>query len=211
MDTLKIEDLSFEYTHNYKIISNLNVTFKVGQTYLLDGPSGVGKSTLASLIAGHLSPLGGNIYLQDQKIKGPTRKVIVVHQENDLFPWLTVRGHLDFLKLSELGLNIDKKYDFHDELKMFNLLEASGQYPVQISGGMKRRLAILRALLLRPTVLILDESMSSLDKKLKIEIMCEVKVLTKKNGILLILIDHNAQDLMKFVDQRIELQLVGVR
>jgi ABC-type nitrate/sulfonate/bicarbonate transport system ATPase subunit len=211
MDTLRIESLSFEYAKKHKVISNLNMTFKSGEVYLLDGPSGVGKSTLASLLAGHLSPLEGAIYLKGEKLNKPSRKVIVVHQENDLFQWLTVRGHLDFLKLQELGLNIDKNYDFHDELTLFKLLAASGQYPSQISGGMKRRLAILRAMMLKPEVLILDESMSSLDNKLKIEIMSEVRALAQKNATLLILIDHNAQELMEFVDQKIVLKLAGVR
>lgn len=206
MDTLRIENLSFEYGKNHKVISNLNMTLKSGEAYLLDGPSGVGKSTLASLIAGHLNSLEGSVYLNDQLIKGPSRNVIVVHQENDLFPWLTVRGHLDFLKSSELGLNYDEKYDFNEELTTFNLFEASKKYPSQISGGMKRRLAILRALLLRPAVLILDESMSSLDKKLKIKIMSHLKKIVNSNEIILILIDHNAQDLMEFVDQKIELK-----
>lgn len=207
MDTLKIENLSFEYTKGHKLISNLSLTLNPEKTYLLDGPSGVGKSTLASLIAGHLSPTGGAVYFKGRMIKAPSRKVIVVHQENDLFPWLTVKGHLDFLKLPELELGINEKYDFHDELTIFNLVAASEQYPAHISGGMKRRLAILRALLLRPDILILDESMSSLDNKLKIKIMSEVKKIAKKNGILLILIDHNAQELMEFIDQKIELQL----
>ena len=205
MDTLRIENLSFEYTKKHKIISNLNLIFYPGETYLVDGPSGIGKSTLASLIAGHLIPLWGSVSLKNQKIKAPSRKVIVVHQENDLFPWLTVRGHLDFLKLAEFELKIEDHYDFYEELKTFDLIEASNQYPSQISGGMKRRLAILRALLLRPEVLILDEAMSSLDKKLKIKIMSEIKAFTKKNRIILILIDHNSNELMKFVDQKIEL------
>lgn len=209
MDTLRIENLSFEYAKRHKVISNLNMTFNSGDIYLLDGPSAIGKSTLASLIAGHLSPLEGAVYLKGQVIEGPSRKVIVVHQENDLFPWLTVRGHLDFLKLPELESGINENYDFQDELTMFNLLSASGQYPTQISGGMKRRLAILRALLLKPDILILDESMSSLDKKLKIKIMSELRKIAKKDGILLILIDHNAQDLMEFIDQKIEMQLAG--
>ena len=61
MGTLRVENLSFEYSKNHKIISNLNMTFKSGEVYLLDGPSGIGKSTFASLIAGHLKSFEGNV------------------------------------------------------------------------------------------------------------------------------------------------------
>jgi NitT/TauT family transport system ATP-binding protein len=175
--------------------------FQAGEIVLIQGPSGKGKSTLASIMAGHVKDFSGEIFLQGKKYSGPNREVLVVHQESDLFPWLSVNENLKILK----KINLTDQENFIEELKVFGLLEAADLYPSQLSGGMKRRLAILRGLIMTPKVLILDESMSSLDERLKKEIMNVLKTYSVKNAMTIIIIDHNAEALNAFIDRSIEL------
>lgn len=205
METINIKNLHFYFKSSHKIISNFNLVCSAGEVVHLTGHSGIGKSTLASLMAGHLKPVSGSIYVNNEKLTGPSRRVFVVHQENDLFPWLTIKNHLEFLKNEDLKLGIPKEDDFLKELEMFSLAASAALYPNEISGGMKRRLAILRGMLLKPQVLILDESLSSLNKDLKIEIMDVLKKFITLNNMTLLLIDHNASDLKTFIDRTIEL------
>lgn len=203
MEMMRIKNVSFQYKKKPVLFSGLNFCAKAGEIILITGSSGKGKSTLASLIAGHLNPVTGEIIVNNKIIRAPSREVIVVHQENDLFPWLTVKEHLEFLQKVQIDSGPTSEYQ--EELEQFGLLSAAQSYPKELSGGMKRRLAILRGVLIKPHVLILDESLSSLDNILKQEIMIILKKYVIKNKLLLILIDHNAESVMSFVDQRIEL------
>lgn len=203
MELITINNLSFEFDKNHKIFSNLSLSFNKGEIVLITGPSGKGKSTLASLIAGHLKPTRGSVLIEGAEIKSATRSIVVVHQENDLFPWLTVQEHLNFLTKAGITTKLDEEYS--DELKKFELLQFLNLYPKELSGGMKRRLAILRAMLMKPRVIILDESMSSLDAELKQKIMSEIKLFLVKHQMLLIVIDHNATSIMDFIDRKIAL------
>lgn len=202
MEVVKVQNLYFAYSEDKTIFSGIDFTAKAGEVILLKGTSGRGKSTFASLVAGHLKPQGGSIEVNKKKMVSPCRDVIVVHQENDLFPWLSVREHLLFLK--EAGLETEA-IDVDGYLQKFGLAKFEGLFPREISGGMKRRLAILRGMLLRPKVLILDESLSSLDDKWKNDILIEVKSFTEKNNILLILIDHNTESIGHLISRVVEL------
>jgi ABC-type nitrate/sulfonate/bicarbonate transport system ATPase subunit len=203
MEMMRIKNLSFQYKKKPALFSGFNFSGAAGEIILITGPSGNGKSTLASLIAGHLNPVEGEIIINNKIISGPSREVIVVHQENNLFPWLTVKEHLDFLH--KVQIESGPARDYHEELEQFGLLSSVNAYPKELSGGMKRRLAILRGVMIKPHILILDESLSSLDNKLKQEIMSILKKYVIKNKLLLILIDHNADSVMSYIDQQIEL------
>ncbi len=202
MEVVKVQNLYFAYSEGSSVFSGINFTGHSGEVVLLKGTSGRGKSTLASLIAGHLKPQSGSIEVGRKKMAAPSRDVIVVHQENDLFPWLSVKGHLHFLK--EAGLETET-IDLDGYLQKFGLAKSKDLFPKEISGGMKRRLAILRGMLLKPKVLILDESLSSLDDKWKNDILSEVKSFTEKNNILLILIDHNTESIGHLISRVVEL------
>ncbi|QDK40054.1 hypothetical protein DOM21_00990 [Bacteriovorax stolpii] len=202
VEVVKVQNLYFAYSKDISVFSGINFTAHPGEVVLLKGTSGRGKSTLASLIAGHLKPQSGSVEVDRKKIFSPSRDVIVVHQENDLFPWLSVKGHLLFLK--EAGLETET-IDLDGYLQKFGLAKSKDLFPKEISGGMKRRLAILRGMLLKPKVLILDESLSSLDDKWKNDILSEVKSFTEKNNILLILIDHNTESIGHLISRVVEL------
>jgi NitT/TauT family transport system ATP-binding protein len=192
MAVLKVKNLNFFY--NSKIVlKDISLEFELGKIYALVGPSGVGKSTFAQLLAGHQAPTSGEILLNNKKINKPLKDIFIVHQEDDLFPWLTVYEQLAFVEESVEKIN--------NLLKIFKLEDAKKLYPHELSGGMKKRLALIRAELLSPKVLILDETLSSLNPKLLSEILNEMAPRWRNKNITVILITHHLEEIKKYIDQ----------
>lgn len=202
MEALIVKNLTFFYKadkdEETKIIfKDFNLHLELGKVYALTGESGVGKSTLAHLMAGHLRPVEGEILLGDTKIEEPCREIFIVHQENDLFPWLSVYDQLKFTGASE--------NEIHEMLKIVKLGDSLYLYPNELSGGMKKRLALIRALLLKPKVLILDETMGSLDKGMIRDILSEIYPQWKKHNLTVIFITHHLDEIKDFIEQRISI------
>lgn len=191
METLKIKDLTFHFDSKI-IFKDLSLDIELGKMYALVGPSGIGKSTFAHLVAGHLTPDAGEIFLGNQAITKPLRDVFIVHQEDDLFPWQTVEEQLRFVGASDASID--------ELLSLFKLQDSKKLYPHELSGGMKKRLALIRAELIGARVLILDETLSSLHHVLLQEILTEMIPRWKKQGIAVIFITHHLEDIKLFVD-----------
>ncbi|MFA6236115.1 MAG: ATP-binding cassette domain-containing protein [Bacteriovorax sp.] len=191
MATLKVIDLTFHFEQKI-IFKDLSLSIELGKMYALVGPSGVGKSTFAHLIAGHLTPDSGDIFLGDKKIEKPLRDIFIVHQEDDLFPWQTVQKQLEFTGATEEMIE--------SLLRIFKLEDSKNLYPHELSGGMKKRLALIRAELMGAKVLILDETLSSLNRSLLREILNEMVPRWKSQGIAVIFITHHLDDIKEFVD-----------
>lgn len=199
MESLVIKDLNFQFNER-KIFQHLNLIFFPKRIYAISAPSGKGKSTLAKLIAGHLPYTEGEVSIDGKQIKKPGREVFIVHQEDDLFPWMTVIEQLEFVKKK-----VDSKADLNQLLKIFKLEQFENFYPYQLSGGMKKRLALLRAEIVSPKVLILDESLSSLDIELINSILSEMVPIWKSRSMVVILITHQVNQVKNFVDEVISL------
>lgn len=199
MESLVIKDLNFQFNER-KIFQHLNLIFFPKRIYAISAPSGKGKSTLAKIIAGHLPYTEGEVSIDGKKIKKPGREVFIVHQEDDLFPWMTVIEQLTFVKKK-----VDSKADLNQLLKIFKLEQFENYYPYQLSGGMKKRLALLRAEIVSPKVLILDESLSSLDVELIDSILSEMVPIWKNRSMVVILITHQVNQVKNFVDEVISL------
>ena len=194
---LEVKNLSFDYDNN-KVIENLSLNIQKGELITLSGPSGAGKSTLANLLAGHILPKNGSILLNEREITGkPSKDVFLIHQDLDLFPWQTVEEHLKF---------VDPNEEICDYwLEAVSLSESKKLYPNELSGGMKRRLALARAMTLKPKVLILDEVFSSQDSDLRMQLINKLKPIWKDNEQIVLLITHNYNELEKVVDKSINL------
>jgi NitT/TauT family transport system ATP-binding protein len=192
MDYLKIEAITFHFEQ--KIIFNqFNLELPAGKIYALVGPSGIGKSTFAHLIAGHLKPDSGSIKLGSKEILKPQKDIFIVHQEDDLFPWLNVIEQLKFVEQDK-----DKMLSL---LKTFKLEDSLSLYPHELSGGMKKRLALIRALLVKAKVLILDETLNSLNASLREEILNEMIPRFRAEGTTVIFITHHLDEIKNYIDQ----------
>lgn len=181
-----LEDISFEICE--------------GECLGLTGPSGCGKSTLAHIGAGHVKPLQGRVVVDGRDVTNkPGRDVFLIHQEPDLFPWQKVGAQIRFAM---------KEVDEQRVEELIALVKLSGfehLYPNQLSGGMKKRLALARALALNPKLLILDESFSSLDSNLKTELYEDLRLIWQKTKTTILLITHDSRDLENLAHREIRL------
>jgi NitT/TauT family transport system ATP-binding protein len=139
-----------------------------GQFVSIIGPSGCGKSTLLNMVAGFVEPTSGEVLLDGARIKGPGSDRGVVFQQYSLFPWLTVRKNVEFgLKMRGVTLS-QREPAARTLLGLAGLLAFENHYPDQLSGGMKQRVGIVRALATNPQVLLMDEPFGALDSQTRV-------------------------------------------
>jgi len=145
--------------------SRVSLEVKPGEFVSIIGPSGCGKSTLLNIVAGFLKPSEGEALLDGKPIGGPGADRGVVFQQYSLFPWMTVRKNVEFgLKMKGLGQN-QREAAARSLLGMAGLLAFENHYPDQLSGGMKQRVGIVRALATSPQVMLMDEPFGALDSQ----------------------------------------------
>jgi len=176
-----VEDVSFEVWPNEKV--------------MLNGPSGCGKSTLLKTVAGFLQPVGGSISIagRDSLEPGPDRAV--VFQEFDqLFPWRTVIDNVVY-PLRVVGRVKDEAAaTAKDYLEMMGLSHAAERFPHQLSGGMKQRVAISRALALDPLMLLMDEPFGALDALTRQRLQMELNDIAEKTQVTILFVTHSIQE-----------------
>lgn len=189
-------------------INDLCLRITRGETLALLGPSGCGKTTTLRLIAGFEQPDAGAVLI-DGKTVGSThkqvpphlRKVSMVFQDLALWPHMTVNRHLDFVLKS---CRLDKKNRNRDIYRMLErvfLAEKSRAYPHQLSGGEKQRLALARALVGRPRILLMDEPLSNLDNRLRWELLDHIKRLTAEQRMTTLYVTHDHREAIRLADR----------
>jgi ABC-type nitrate/sulfonate/bicarbonate transport system ATPase subunit len=182
------------------LLREISFTIAPGECVGLTGPSGCGKSTLAHIGAGHITPASGQVVVDGVDLTSrPSRQVFLIHQEPDLFPWQKVKKQVEFA----LG-----QADAGRVAALLALVKLSGfeeYYPRQLSGGMKKRLALARALAVNPRLLVLDESFSSLDSNLKTELYEDLRCIWRETSATILLITHDSRDLENLAHREIRL------
>jgi len=191
---VKAENLSFSYDSRISpIFSGLNFIIKDEEFVSVLGKSGCGKTTLASILAGYLKPTSGRILIKDQSISRPGRNRILVNQENDLFVWMTT--------IQNISLVTNNKKDIISLLKLAGLYDSKDKYPKALSGGMKKRLSLVRALAVNPDFLILDEPFSSLDHNTKSVLESEIDKIISSNKKSTLLVTHDLDEAVFLSDR----------
>jgi len=144
-------------------VDGVNMHVNSGEFVSLIGPSGCGKSTLLNIVAGFVDPTSGRARVDDAVIKGPGSDRGVVFQQYSLFPWLTVRKNVEFgMRMQGMSAS-EREPRARTLLGLAGLLAFENHYPDQLSGGMKQRVGIVRALATSPQVLLMDEPFGALD------------------------------------------------
>jgi NitT/TauT family transport system ATP-binding protein len=171
MGELRVENLVKSYqrkegwntTRTLRVFDNVSFSVHEGEFVCLIGPSGCGKSTLLNLSAGLDEASGGAIYVDGRKVSGPGLDRGVVFQEFALMPWLTVAGNIDF-GLKSKGMPADeRRTHVQRHIDLVGLSGFETFYPYRLSGGMRQRVGIARALAIEPSVLLMDEPFGALD------------------------------------------------
>jgi ABC-type nitrate/sulfonate/bicarbonate transport system ATPase subunit len=182
-----------------EVLNNINLEVMEGEFVCLLGPSGCGKSTLLSTMAGFLSPTSGAVKIDGQAVHGPDPRRIFVFQERGVFPWLTVEGNIAF------GLyNLDRaerEQRVAHYIKMVGLSGFEKAYPAALSGGMKQRLEVARALAVNPDMLFLDEPFGALDSITRLIMRAELLRIWQAERKTIIFVTHDIDEAVQLADR----------
>lgn len=195
---LEIKNMAKKYD-NGDGVENINLKIYEGEIVTFLGPSGCGKSTILRTIGGFMDVTSGDILIDGNSIVGlspENRPTAMVFQSYNLWPHMTIYENLAFgMKLRK----IPKKTIDEDIKNMLALVSMSGcekKYPSQLSGGQQQRIAIARSLLLKPSLLLLDEPFSALDAKIRQQMREELKRIQSELGITVIFVTHDQEEAM---------------
>ncbi|MEP3232613.1 MAG: nitrate ABC transporter ATP-binding protein [Hyphomicrobiales bacterium] len=210
MTILEISNLSKHYGEGAArsdVLTDINLKVEEGEFIAIVGFSGSGKTTLMSLLAGLIEPDAGGIIFKNKEIDGPSPDRGIVFQSYSLLPWLTVYGNVElavsevFKKQSkaERAATIDKYID------MVGLSHARDRKPAELSGGMRQRVAVARALAMQPELLLLDEPLSALDALTRAKLQDEFADISEKEKKTIILITNDVDEAILLADRIIPL------
>lgn len=182
-------------------LEDISFTVSAREFVALVGPSGCGKSTLLSVAAGLLSPTGGAASFTDVP-EGRVPRPALVFQEIGLMPWLTVRENISFgLEAGNLlpKMEIEKKVD--EAIRLIGLSDFAAAYPRELSGGMRQRVGIARALAVSPDLLLMDEPFSALDEETRLILAEEFLSIFEKETLSVLYVTHNIREAVTMADR----------
>ena len=199
MQNLALENISKKFG-NLTVIDHIDITIPKGKFAAIVGPSGCGKSTLLRMLAGLETPTTGNVLANDQPVTKPSPERMMIFQEHALYPWRTVEENVGFGMELEGVSKKDRKKKVDSILEKVGLNGFQNYYPSQLSGGMKQRASIARALVMNPEVLLLDEPYGALDAITRVTMQNELVKLWKGSGMTVLLITHDIDEAVYLAD-----------
>jgi nitrate/nitrite transport system ATP-binding protein len=187
-----------------EVLKDVELTIAKGEFVSIIGHSGCGKSTLLNLIAGLTQVSSGAILLEDKEVNGPGPERAVVFQNHSLLPWLTVYENVN-LAVSKVFGSTKSKTERHDwiirNLDLVQMSHAKDKRPAEISGGMKQRVGIARALAMEPKILLLDEPFGALDALTRAHLQDAVMDIHARLGNTMIMITHDVDEAVLLSDR----------
>ncbi|MGC1295102.1 MAG: ABC transporter ATP-binding protein [Alloacidobacterium sp.] len=181
------------------VLENISLEVRDGEFVCLLGPSGCGKTTLLNAMAGFLSPTSGQIQVDGEVVRGPDPRRIFVFQERGVFPWLTVEGNIGFglFKLPRA----EREERIAHYINMVGLEGFEKAYPPELSGGMKQRLEVARALAVNPDMLFLDEPFGALDSITRLVMRGELLRIWEAERKTIIFVTHDIDEAVQLADR----------
>ena len=199
---LRAEQLGVVYASDGKHIpalEDINLEIKDGEFICVVGPSGCGKSTLLNVMGGFLSPTTGSVTIDGERVVGPDRRRILVFQERGVFPWLTVEGNIGF-GLSKLPREERERRIAH-YVQLVRLQGFENSYPSDLSGGMRQRLQVARALAVDPDILFLDEPFGALDSITRVIMRGELLRIWQTERRTVVFVTHDIDEAVQLADR----------
>ncbi|HVW79239.1 MAG TPA: ABC transporter ATP-binding protein [Alloacidobacterium sp.] len=199
---LAVENVGITFERDGKsmtVLEDINLEVRDGEFICLLGPSGCGKTTLLNTMAGFLAPTTGEIRVDGEVVQGPDPRRIFVFQERGVFPWLTVEGNIGF-GLFKLARQ-EKERRIAHYIKMVGLEGFEKSYPMELSGGMKQRLEVARALAVDPDMLFLDEPFGALDSITRLVMRSELLRIWEAERKTIIFVTHDIDEAVQLADR----------
>ena len=199
---LQVENLNIVFTRDGKttpVLQDINLGVSGGEFVCVVGPSGCGKSTLLNVMSGFLSPTSGSVKIDGEVVRGPDPRRMFVFQERGVFPWLTVEGNIGFglFKLPAA----ERKQRVAHYIKMVGLQGFEESYPAELSGGMKQRLEVARALAVNPDMLYLDEPFGALDSITRHIMRGELLRIWEAERKTIVFVTHDIDEAVQMADR----------
>jgi NitT/TauT family transport system ATP-binding protein len=196
---VRVRDVTLQYkTPQHLVTATYKVSCSVaqGDRYVILGPSGCGKSTLLKAIGGFIQPVGGSIVVNGREVSGPGPDRMMVFQEfEQLMPWKTVRQNILFpIKMTGKYRGKEAEERVRRAIEKVNLTKFADVYPHMLSGGMKMRVAIARAMALEPDVLLMDEPFAALDALTRRNMQEELLALWDQLGFTMLFVTHSIEE-----------------
>ena len=202
--TIRIDHALKKYEGNNVVIPDLSLQIREGEFFTLLGPSGCGKTTLLRMIAGFNSIEGGDFYFNDKRINDldpAKRNIGMVFQNYAIFPHYTVRKNVEFGLKSKKFPKEEIRSRADEFMKLMQIDQFADRMPERLSGGQQQRVALARALCIEPDVLLMDEPLSNLDAKLRVEMRTVIKNIQHDVGITTVYVTHDQEEAMAVSDR----------
>ena len=204
MSTIQLERVSKEYSDGYKAVSDLDLEIHDGELMILVGPSGCGKSTALNMIAGLEDITSGELKIDGEVVnqRSPRdRDIAMVFQSYALYPHMNVRQNMAFsLKLQKVDkAEIDRKVT--EAARILDLEPHLDRKPSQLSGGQRQRVAMGRAIVRQPKAFLMDEPLSNLDAKLRVQMRTEIARIQRHLGVTTVYVTHDQTEAMTLGDR----------
>ena len=201
---LTVENLNKKYVSHGSVTSalvDINLRIEEGEFVCLLGPSGCGKSTLLKIIAGLIPATSGRITINGKPVSGPGPERAVVFQDYALFPWMTVRDNVEF-GLEARRLPVAERREVSSRLlKVVGLSDFAERFPHQLSGGMKQRVSIARALAVDPSLLLMDEPFGALDAQTRHLLQDELLRVWREYRKTVVFVTHSIEEAIYLSDR----------
>jgi ABC-type nitrate/sulfonate/bicarbonate transport system ATPase subunit len=182
-----------------EVLQHISLGAEEGEFLCIVGPSGCGKSTLLNIAGGFLAPVSGSVTIDGEPVTAPDRRRIFVFQERGVFPWLTVEGNIGFGLFRATAQ--EKRERIAHYVQLVGLRGFEQSYPRELSGGMKQRLEVARALAVNPDVLYLDEPFGALDSITRLQMRRELLRIWQAEKKTILFVTHDIEESVQLADR----------
>ncbi|MBF9235501.1 ABC transporter ATP-binding protein [Microvirga alba] len=185
----------------FTAVEDVSIDVPAGQFLAIVGPSGCGKTTVLNMMAGLVAPSKGQVYLNNEEVKGPSRSMGYMFARDALLPWRTARDNVEF-GLELRGVPADARRARSQKLlKLVGLSKFENAYPSQLSQGMRQRVALARTMAIEPDIFLLDEPFAALDAQTKLQLESEFELLWQDTHKTAVLVTHDLDEAVALADR----------